>query len=58
MATHTCKHCGAEIEAMPGVGWVDTLSGDDGGTYDICPAAPPAFENDVEPPHKPLCKES
>lgn len=33
----TCTACGATIEPGPGV-WVDTRSGDDGGTYDICPA--------------------
>jgi len=35
----TCKHCGAEIVREPGVGWVDAQSGDDGGTYDLCPRA-------------------
>jgi hypothetical protein len=33
----TCKHCGEQIEDMgPGVGWVETRPGDDGGTYDVC----------------------
>lgn len=33
--TH-CSKCGDEIETVSGIGWVDVLSGDDGGTYDIC----------------------
>lgn len=33
----TCKHCGTVVERIPGVGWVDARSGDDGGTYDACP---------------------
>lgn len=51
--TATCQHCGQEIEPLPLVGWVSTLSGDDGGTYDICPDGRPRYENDVEPPHEP-----
>jgi len=36
-----CTKCGAEIEDMGGTtGWVDVVSGDDGGTYDICPEGP------------------
>jgi hypothetical protein len=31
-----CRKCGAEIE-REGDLWVDIRSGDDGGTYDICP---------------------
>lgn len=31
-----CKHCGHEIEHESNVGWVTTLSGDEGGTYDKC----------------------
>lgn len=37
MSKH-CLACGAQIEYEPGVGWVDVNSGDNGGTYDICPA--------------------
>jgi hypothetical protein len=34
----TCKRCGAEVEyAGKATGWVDVVSGDDGGTYDVCP---------------------
>jgi hypothetical protein len=36
----TCAHCGALLNREPGVGLVDTLSGDDGGTYDHCPDSP------------------
>lgn len=32
-----CRHCGEQIEHLDGVGWVETRSGDEGGTYDICP---------------------
>lgn len=35
--TRACGACGATIEALPDVGWVDVRSGDDGGTYDYCP---------------------
>lgn len=34
----TCSACGAPLESVDGVGIVDARSGDDGGTYDICPA--------------------
>jgi len=36
----TCRDCGAELERIGGedVIWADVVSGDDGGTYDICPA--------------------
>ena len=33
----TCAHCGTGIYREPDVGWVDATSGDDGGTYDVCP---------------------
>lgn len=33
----TCTACDATVEYYPGTGWVDVVSGDDGGTYDICP---------------------
>lgn len=35
----TCKACGATL-AYETDRWVDARSGDDGGTYDICPDAP------------------
>lgn len=35
MKKKTCRFCGATIEREGGL-WVDALSGDDGGTYDIC----------------------
>lgn len=38
--TSSCAHCGASIEREPNVGWVDTVSGDDGGTYDVCVDSP------------------
>jgi hypothetical protein len=31
-----CAHCGAELEYVRGIGWVDSLSGDKGGTYATC----------------------
>jgi len=34
----TCKFCGEEIEPERHAGWVDARSGDNGGTYDVCPA--------------------
>ncbi|GAB2734790.1 hypothetical protein [Nocardioides pakistanensis] len=34
--THYCRHCGYGIYYEVGVGWVDSVSGDDGGTYDLC----------------------
>lgn len=52
MTTQICKHCRQEIEPGPDGRPISTLSGDDGGTYDICPDAPPRYENDVEPPHE------
>ena len=42
----TCQHCAAEIEWYPGTGWVDTISGDDRGTYDNCPRG-------IDAPHVP-----
>jgi hypothetical protein len=33
---NTCRHCSASIE-LEGDLWVDSLSGDEGGTYDHCP---------------------
>jgi hypothetical protein len=36
-APRICQHCGEQIEHLDGVGWVETRSGDEGGTYDICP---------------------
>jgi hypothetical protein len=51
--TRTCRYCGADIESMgPDIGWVDTLSGDDGGTYDICPERYDA-ESDTQGAHAP-----
>lgn len=32
----TCRDCGAPLEAN-GSAWIDARSGDDGGTYDLCP---------------------
>lgn len=32
-----CSACGCPLESA-GDRWVDARSGDDGGTYDICPA--------------------
>lgn len=34
--TRTCRDCGAPLERN-GNTWVDARSGDDGGTYDLCP---------------------
>jgi hypothetical protein len=32
-----CDKCGAGVEDLGGtIGWVDVVSGDDGGTYDVC----------------------
>jgi hypothetical protein len=33
----TCKFCGCEIANEGGV-WADVRNGDNGGTYDYCPA--------------------
>jgi hypothetical protein len=39
--THArCMRCAASLEHEPNVGWVDSLSGDDGGTYDMCEGTP------------------
>lgn len=46
--TDVCLLCDADIEWYPGIGWVDTLSGDDGGTYDWC-----AGQEGVDMPHIP-----
>ncbi|MET7282349.1 hypothetical protein ABZS29_29240 [Kribbella sp. NPDC005582] len=43
-----CLHCDAQLsrELLSGTphngiyGWVDVLSGDEGGTYDYCPVNP------------------
>lgn len=35
----TCKHCAAALD-REGDLWVDALSGDEGGTYDLCPDNP------------------
>jgi hypothetical protein len=44
-----CRTCGAVLEDMGGTtGWVDVVSGDDGGTYDICPTNP-----ELDGPHDP-----
>lgn len=32
-----CRYCGQKIEQESGQ-WVEILSGDEGGTYDYCPA--------------------
>lgn len=40
-----CKHCGAELDNMDGM-LVDAVSGDDGGTYDYCPANPEGNEDE------------
>lgn len=41
-----CRHCGTEIVQEPRVGWVDAVSGDEGGTYDRCPEGPGRHEPD------------
>lgn len=49
MEVRLCRTCGAALEDMGGTtGWVDVVSGDDGGTYDICPMNP-----DLDGPHDP-----
>lgn len=35
--TDECSECGADLEFEQAAGWVDAMSGDDGGTYDYCP---------------------
>ena len=35
-ATAICTACGATVEWL-GEYWADVVSGDDGGTFDICP---------------------
>ncbi|WP_043647945.1 hypothetical protein [Terracoccus sp. 273MFTsu3.1] len=35
--TTTCRKCGKRIRfESPHTGWVETLSGDEGGNYDLC----------------------
>jgi hypothetical protein len=42
----TCRYCGATIEDYGDPqGWVDVLSGDEGGTYDYCPDSPEDYES-------------
>lgn len=43
--TRPCKHCKHTLEWAPGIGWVDALSGDEGGAYDRCPASPLVFRS-------------
>lgn len=45
--THSCTACGATVARERGIGWVDVVSGDDGGTYDICPES-----DEMEGPHQ------
>jgi hypothetical protein len=40
VSARTCLRCGQDVENEPGVGLVTVASGDDGGTYDVCPEAP------------------
>lgn len=42
-----CTGCGAALVHEDGVGWVDALSGDDGGTYDKCPSGGPHKVEDL-----------
>lgn len=51
--TKTCRHCGATIEDYGDIGWVDVVSGDDGGTYDICPERYDARTDDRNGGHQP-----
>lgn len=39
-----CKDCEAPLESTDGM-WVDARSGDEGGTFDICPARYDARED-------------
>jgi hypothetical protein len=43
-----CRYCCDDIEVEPNVGWVCTLSGDLGGTYDYCPVSPDEFHRPEE----------
>ena len=36
MGGRVCRYCGEAIELVGRRQWVTVLSGDDGGTYDIC----------------------
>lgn len=40
MHVYECRYCGADITKLDGTGWVDIVSGDDGGTYDFCNGHP------------------
>ncbi len=31
-----CAKCGQPLEYYSGIGWVSTINGDEGGTYDLC----------------------
>lgn len=47
----TCAYCEAEIEDQDENGWVDALSGDQGGTFDYCPGSPEEdFEDRIHTP--------
>lgn len=46
----TCRDCGAPLESSRD-GWVDARSGDEGGTFDICPARYDA-ETDLNRGHR------
>lgn len=48
----TCAYHGGPIE-HDGDRWVDTRSGDDGGTFDWCPDSPMITDNEPLQPHKP-----
>lgn len=37
---HHCVHCGIVVEWEEAAGWVDPVSGDDGGVYDHCSLSP------------------
>lgn len=52
MTFSICKYCEATIEHYgESIGWVDVVSGDDGGTYQYCPDSP--VDGTEEKVHKP-----
>jgi hypothetical protein len=47
--TTACAACEAPIYPDQDHGWLDARSGDDGGSYDLCPGA-----DELDGPHRPV----
>lgn len=48
-----CDYCQEELEYIEGTGWVTVRSGDAGGSYDFCEAAPGADSDMDSAKHQP-----